>query len=76
MEKIFSYCGVETKDHGELKRVLEKDSQAGSLLARDFTQDKQFIGKQQVMKELDELLATRPVIDRSDFKLPGTLVLE
>lgn len=76
MEKIFSYCDVEPKDHGELKRVLEKDSQAGSPLARDFTQDKQFISKRQVMKELDELLATRPVIDRSDFKLPGTLVLE
>jgi hypothetical protein len=45
-------------------------------LARDFTQDQQFISKQQVMKELDELLATRPAIDRSDFTLPGTLVLE
>lgn len=76
MEKIFSYCGVKSKDHGELKRILEKDSQAGSPLARDFTQDQQFISKQQVMEELDELLATRPIIDRSDFTLPGTLVLE
>ena len=76
MEKIFSYCGIESKDRDELKKVLEKDSQAGSVLAREFTQDQQFQSKQQVMKELDELLATRPVINRSDFKLPGTLVLE
>lgn len=76
MEKLFSYCGIESKDQGELKKVLEKDSQAGSLLGRDFTQDQQFNSKREVMKELHELLATRPVINRSDFELPGTLVLE
>jgi hypothetical protein len=76
MEKIFSYCGLETKDQDELKRVLEKDSQAGSPLGRDFTQDQEFNSKREVMKKLHELLATRPVINRSDFELPGTLVLE
>ena len=76
MEKIFSYCGIEPEDQGELNKVLGKDSQAGSLLARDFTQDQQFQSKQDVIKELHELLATRPVIDRSDFELPGTLIVE
>jgi hypothetical protein len=76
MEKIFSYCGIEPKEQGELKKVLEKDSQAGSLLGRDFTQDQPFSRKREVMKALRELLATRPVINRSDFELPGTLVAE
>jgi hypothetical protein len=76
MEKIFSYCGVEPKDPDELKKVLEKDSQAGSVLAREFTQDQQFQSKQEVMKELHDLIATRPAINRADFELPGTLVLE
>jgi hypothetical protein len=75
IEAIFAYCGVEAEDHSSLVKVLTRDSQAGSPLARELSQDKQFPNKDQVMKEIQALLSAQPVINRPDFVLPGTLVL-
>ena len=77
MESIFSYCGVVPTDRRELDKVLKKDSQAGSFLARDLTREWQLKSrKQQIIHELHELLKTHPVITSPDFELPGTLLLE
>jgi hypothetical protein len=74
MEAIFSYCDVASTNRHDLRQVLNKDSQAGSLLARDVTQNRQF-GRRKltVMHELHELLTRHPVIMRPDFEVPGTL---
>jgi hypothetical protein len=74
MEAIFSYCDVASTNRHDLQQVLNKDSQAGSLLARDITQNRQF-GRRKltVMHELHELLTRHPVIMRPDFEVPGTL---
>lgn len=76
MEEIFKYCGVAVKNRGSLAKVLKKDSQAGTVVARDITQKQQFRNRQEVMGELRDLLAARPVINRTDYIFPGTLTLE
>jgi hypothetical protein len=76
MEDIFKYCGVAVKNRGNLAKILKKDSQAGTVVARDITKKQQFLNRQEVIEELRDLLAVRPVINRTDYVFPGTLTLE
>jgi hypothetical protein len=76
IEEIFKYCGVTVKNRGNLAKALKKDAQAGTVIARDITQKQQFCNRQEVMEALCDLLAARPVIDRTDYEFPDTLALE
>jgi hypothetical protein len=73
---IFEYCGLPTAQLAQSLRAFERDSQAGTLLAREKPTEgnkPKFTAEQTA--EITRILARHPVIRDSDFIAPGTLRL-
>lgn len=73
---ILEYCGLPTNQIAKSLRAFERDSQAGTFLAREKPSEGnafKFTGEQ--IAEITEILARHPVIREADFIAPGTLRL-
>jgi hypothetical protein len=73
---IFDYCGLPTKQVAQTLSVFERDSQAGTILAREKpTEGNAFQLTDEQIAEITTILARHPLIKVSDFIAPGTLTL-
>jgi hypothetical protein len=72
--EIFRYCGLPTSAAKETLGVFDRDSQAGTVLARDNPQEG---NKLQLTDEermdLARILQRHPIVNDPDFVVPGTL---
>jgi hypothetical protein len=75
MEKLLEYCGVKTGSKSALESVFAKDSQAGTFIARDITQQRTREIDPEIMATVKHLIAEHPVIRTPDYRLPGTLTI-
>jgi hypothetical protein len=71
---ILEYCGLPTDQVAKSLQAFERDSQAGTFLARDKPNEgNTFRFSEAQLAEITEILARHPVIKESDFIVPGTL---
>jgi hypothetical protein len=76
VKAIFEYCGLPTDQLAKSLSAFERDSQAGTFLARDKPNEgNTFKFNEEQLAEIAEILARHPVIQESDFVAPGTLRL-
>jgi hypothetical protein len=74
LEAIFAYCGLPVEQVAKTLGAYERDSQAGTLLARENPKE----GNQLQLTEAEvatvsRILARHPIIQKSDFVAPNTL---
>jgi hypothetical protein len=73
---IFAFCGLPTNQVAQTLSVFERDSQAGTVLAREKpSEGNAFQLTEGQITEITTILARHPVIKVSDFIAPGTLTL-
>lgn len=73
---IFEYCGLPTDQLAQSLRAFDRDSQAGTVLARaNPNEGNKFKFNEAQLAEIAEILARHPIIKISDFVVPGTLVV-
>lgn len=73
LTKLFQFCGVEITDWDAMRRVLEQDSQAGSIYARE---ERMKFNRQltdELVQDVRNLIAERPLLGTPDVVLPGTV---
>ena len=71
---IFAYCGLPVDQVTQSLVAFEKDSQAGTMLAREKSTEGNAIQLSEAqIAEIQAILFRHPVINTSDFVLPGTL---
>ncbi|HVU13498.1 MAG TPA: sulfotransferase [Phototrophicaceae bacterium] len=76
LNAIFAYCGLPTDRVAETLVAFERDSQAGTFLARDNPAEGnplQLTDAQ--IEEINQLLQRHPVIRMADFIVPNTLII-
>lgn len=76
VRKIFEYCGLPTDQLAKALSAYERDSQAGTFLAREKPNEgnKVKLTDEQLAK-IHQILARHPVIQTPDFVAPGTFPL-
>lgn len=75
IERMFDYCGVHVSDIRQIQEVLEKDSQAKSVLSREQLKQVTWEIPPEEMAVVNQIIAEQPVINSPDYHLPGTLQL-
>ena len=73
--KIFDYCGVHITDTSKLLDVLDKDSQAETLISRDQLKQVDWALGPDDIAIIQRVIAKQPIINTLDYQLPGTLKL-
>jgi Sulfotransferase domain. len=74
LQQIFSYCGLPLNSLQLGLRAYGRDSQEGTLLARENSREgnKRMLNEAQ-MRSVTAILQRHPVLNISDFNVPGTL---
>jgi hypothetical protein len=76
LKAIFEYCGLPTEQIPQALHAYERDSQAGTFLAREKpSEGNKFQFNETQLESIRAVLARHPVIKVSDFVAPGTPVL-
>ena len=71
---IFDYCGLPTEQVARTLSVFDRDSQAGTALAREKPSEGNALRlTNEQIAEITPILARHPIIKESDFIAPGTL---
>ena len=70
VEKVIAYCGFSNADMTAVHRVLEQDSQAGSVVSQENLQQRDFKLSDAHRADLAQALQAHPVINSPDFILP------
>ena len=73
MRRLFAHAGVTLSDPAALDAVLARDSQAGSAIAQAHQRDVE--PDAAMLADMQAVIDWHPVIDRTDFVVPGTLEL-
>jgi hypothetical protein len=74
VEAVFRYCGLPLRNVRRALRAYNRDSQAGSPFAReDPDQENQDALTESDIRSINALLGRHPVLNISDFTVPGTL---
>jgi hypothetical protein len=74
--KILEFCEVRPSNLDEIFKVLEKDSQFGTIISRENVQQKEFTLTEAQKTEILQILQGHPVIQTPDFVVPATLFLD
>ncbi|HZM24533.1 MAG TPA: hypothetical protein VFC02_22490 [Anaerolineales bacterium] len=74
LRQIFSYCGLALNSLQLGLRAYGRDSQEGTLLARENSREgnKRMLNEAQ-LRSVTAILQRHPVLNISDFNVPGTL---
>jgi hypothetical protein len=73
---IFEYCSLPVDQVSQALGAFERDSQAGTMLAREKpTEGNAFRLTDEQIGEIQTILARHPIVNVPDFMLPGTLRL-
>jgi len=72
VERFIKFCGIEGVDWDEIDKVLGRDSQAGTVFDRSQRSTRAWQISPEQIQEIQDLLATRPLLLRSDVIVPGT----
>jgi hypothetical protein len=76
LSAIFDYCGLPTEQVAQTLVAFERDSQAGTVLARENPSEGNTLRLSDAqIDEITRILARHPVVNMSDFVVPGTLRL-
>jgi hypothetical protein len=71
---IFDYCGLPITMVERALKAFERDSQQGTVLARDDTQKGNTVKlTNEITTQIQAILNRHPTIHKPDFILPGTL---
>jgi hypothetical protein len=70
---MLDYCGMAPPDLAPVYAALDRDSQAGTVLSRNAVKEHRAFLDLADPDELNELLATHPLIKTADFVAPNTL---
>jgi hypothetical protein len=73
VSRLFEYCDVPTSSVMQALKAFERDSQEGTVLARDHGNITTFNDAQKA--EIAAIIARHPVIQSPNFIMPGTLML-
>jgi hypothetical protein len=74
LKAIFDYCDLPTDQVSKALGVFDRDSQAGTFLARENpTQGNKLQFTPAQIDEMNRILARHPIIQQSDFIAPNTL---
>ncbi len=76
VSELFSYCGIPEACLEAGLKALERDSQAGTRLARSVARKKQWQMKDIKMEHVRIILEMQPEICRPDYIMPGTIMHE
>ena len=68
--------GLHEADLSAARRVFRSDAQAGTRFARDDARGNQVALPPEMIATVERLLAEQQVINRADFRLPGTIRLD
>jgi len=72
--EVFKYCGLPTARVQETLGVFTRDAQAGTYLARDNPHEGNKIQLSDAQRnDITRILKRHPVVQHSDFVVPGTL---
>ncbi len=72
IEKVFEYCNIHTAYIKEAFKVLEQDSQAGTVLSRNYLQEKSVELPEDFLAEMERTLLEHPIVKTSHFVVPNT----
>ena len=72
MVAIFDYCAVPRPTPQALNKVLETDSQAGTVLSQAQVQERGTSVPEEILADLTRVLQTHPTIRTPDMIVPGT----
>lgn len=76
LNAIFEYCGLPVEQMTKTLEVFERDAQAGTVLARENPSEGNSLRLSEAQQdEVLRILARHPVVNHSDFIVPGTLQL-
>jgi hypothetical protein len=75
LEKLFAFCSLDGVDWEAIGEVLGRDSQAGTLYGREERRKQSREISDELIQDIHDLIATRPLLERFDVVLPGTLEL-
>ncbi|MDR3690333.1 MAG: sulfotransferase [Fimbriimonas sp.] len=76
LEGIFEFLGVEIDDWRSIEDVLSRDSQAGTIYDREERKKGKRELTEDLIQDIRELVASRPLISSTDRVLPGTILAD
>ena len=74
VSQLFSYCSIPAACIAPGLKALERDSQAGTRLARSVAKKKQWQMKEINMEHVRLILQAQPEINSPDYIVPGTIM--
>ena len=72
IKEVFKYCNIPTTDLEVVFQILDRDSQAGTVLSRANIQKNQFELPDDFMAEVERTLLEHPTIQTPHFVVPNT----
>jgi hypothetical protein len=75
VSELLAYCGIQESLRPEIEEVLARDSQAGTIYARENREQGRSLIPDYVA-QIYAMVASRPLLGSPDVVLPGTLTLE
>jgi hypothetical protein len=73
LKDIFGFCRIENVDWESIREVLGRDSQAGTVFARDAVGKNENMLTPALVEDVRRMIASRPRLGVPDVILPGTL---
>ncbi len=73
LEQFLAFCGIDGVDWSVIQEVLGRDSQAGTLYDREERRKQNRELTDDLVRDIHELIATRPLLRTPDVVFPGTL---
>ena len=72
---LFDFCQINEVDWGAIGEVLGRDSQAGTVFDREERRKLDRELSEDLIQDVKDMVATRPMLKTADVVLPGTLRL-
>ena len=74
LEAFFAFCGIDAVDWNTIHEVLGRDSQAGTIYDREERRKQSRELTDELVQDVHDMIATRPLLRTPDVVLPGTLL--
>jgi hypothetical protein len=76
LAQIFAFCGVGQVDWEVMNEVLKRDSQAGTLFDRNARNKQTRELSPELERDVRDITGSRPLLQKPDVILPGTLSID